>query len=57
MDLLSVMKRFLSVSKKKSLGYEGVAFVKHTFVSIFDFVNEGQSLIRKVSTVKKKVCC
>ena len=32
-------------------------FIKDTFVNIFDFVNESQSLIRKVSAVKKKVCC
>ena len=38
--------------QKKSLGYEGVTFIKNTFVNIFDLVNEDQSLIRKVSTVK-----
>ena len=35
----------------------GVVFIKNTFVNIFDFVNVGQFLIRKVSAVKKKVCC
>ena len=38
--------------QKNSLGYEGVTFIKNTFVNIFDLVNEDQSLIRKVSTVK-----
>ena len=38
--------------QKKSLGYEGVTFIKNTFVNIFDLVKEDQSLIRKVSTVK-----
>ena len=33
------------VSKKKSLGYEGVVFIKNTFISVFDFVNESQSSI------------
>ena len=32
-------------------------FIKNTFVNIFDFVNESQSLTRKVSTVKKEVRC
>ena len=37
------------------MGYEGVIFIKNTFVNIFDFVNESQSLIRKVSSVKKVI--
>ena len=32
-------------------------FIKNTFVNMFYFVNETQSLTRKVSAVKKKVCC
>ena len=32
-------------------------FFKNTLVNIFDFVNKSQSLIKKVSVVKKKVCC
>ena len=46
----------LLVSKKKSLVYEGVISLKNTFVNIFDFVCKSQSLIKKFSAVKKKVC-
>ena len=53
-DLLSVMESF--ASPEKTLVYEGVIFLKNTFVNIFDFVNFCQSLIRKMSTVKKKAC-
>ena len=51
-----ILLKFL-VSKKKKLSYERVIFLKNTFVNIFDFVNESQSLIRKVKAAKKKVCC
>ena len=46
----------LLVSKKKCLVYEEVIFLKNTFVNIFDFVCKSQSLIKKLSAVKKKVC-
>ena len=42
------------VSEKKSSGDEGVIFLKNTFVSIFDFVRESQSLIKKVVVNSKK---
>ena len=42
------------VSKNKILGYQRVVFLKNTFVSIFDFVNESQSLIRKVTCSEEK---
>ena len=53
-DLLSAIES-LSPPKKKSLGYKGVVFLKNTLVSIFDFVCESQSLIKKLSAVMKKV--
>ena len=52
----SVYGKFL-ISKKKSLGYEGVVFFKNTFVNIFDFVSKSHSFIRKKSAVKKEVFC
>ena len=54
--LLLILIRYL-LWKVSRLQKEESEFVKYTFVNIFDFVNESQSLIRKVSTVKEKVCC
>ena len=51
------MESFLFVSENKYLSYERVVFLKNTFVDTFDFIPESHSLIKKVSAVKKKVCC
>ena len=56
MDLLSVTESFSS--PKRRLWFMRESFLsKNAFVKIFHFVNKSQSLIRKVSTVKKKVSC
>ena len=44
------MENFSSPKRRDRVGF----LQKNTFINIFDFVNKTQSLIRKVSSLKKK---